>query len=180
MLALATRFEKGRISAMDCVRIIGAGLRGAGYEIANNEVANMHSDGGRGGVRRHRGEVAVGDVRRRRRARQRECRGVAWRPFPWDDVMAVGFGVLGLAPSVLWSMTMKEFEAAVRGRIGPGAGEALSRGRWSAGGEFPDRQGVGRSERSEVRHLGRQSVGLRCVRYAHAAHSDLRRGAALG
>ena len=37
--------------------------------------------------------------------------------------MAVGFGVLGLAPSVFWSMTMKEFEAAVRGRLGPGAGD---------------------------------------------------------
>ena len=49
MLALATRFEKGRIAAMDCVRIIGAGLRGAGYEIANSEVAAMHSDRGAAG-----------------------------------------------------------------------------------------------------------------------------------
>ena len=49
MLALATRFEKGRIAAMDCVRIIGAGLRGAGYEIPNNEVAAMHSDAGAAG-----------------------------------------------------------------------------------------------------------------------------------
>jgi hypothetical protein len=49
MLALASRFESGRISAMDCVRIIGAGLRGAGYEIANGEVANMHCEGGAAG-----------------------------------------------------------------------------------------------------------------------------------
>ena len=30
MLALATRFEKGRLSARDAVRLIGAGLRGGG------------------------------------------------------------------------------------------------------------------------------------------------------
>ncbi len=29
MLALATRFEAGRLSARDCVRVIGAGLRGS-------------------------------------------------------------------------------------------------------------------------------------------------------
>jgi hypothetical protein len=49
MLALATRFEKGRISARDCVRIIGAGLRGAGHEIANDAVARMASEGGAAG-----------------------------------------------------------------------------------------------------------------------------------
>ena len=46
MLALATRFETGRISATDCVRIIGAGLRGAGYEITDTEVGAMQSEGG--------------------------------------------------------------------------------------------------------------------------------------
>jgi hypothetical protein len=49
MLALATRFEKGRISARDCVRIIGAGLRGAGHEIANEAVSRMASEGGAAG-----------------------------------------------------------------------------------------------------------------------------------
>ena len=47
--ALAARFEKGRISARDCVRIIGAGLRGAGHEIANDAVARMASEGGAAG-----------------------------------------------------------------------------------------------------------------------------------
>lgn len=32
--------------------------------------------------------------------------------------MAVGLGLLGLAPAVLWAMTPCEFEAAVRGRLG--------------------------------------------------------------
>jgi hypothetical protein len=49
MLALATRFETGRISARDCVRIIGAGLRGAGHEVANDAVARMASAGGAAG-----------------------------------------------------------------------------------------------------------------------------------
>ena len=49
MLALASRFEKGRLSARDCVRIIGAGLRGAGYDIADGPVAAMHAEGGAAG-----------------------------------------------------------------------------------------------------------------------------------
>jgi Phage tail tube protein, GTA-gp10 len=49
MLALATRFEKGRLSARDCVRVIGAGLRGAGYEIDDTSAGAMSADGGAAG-----------------------------------------------------------------------------------------------------------------------------------
>jgi len=49
MLVLASRFETGRISAMDAVRIIGAGLRGAGYERSDNEVTRMTAEGGAAG-----------------------------------------------------------------------------------------------------------------------------------
>lgn len=49
MLALAGRFETGRLSARDCVRIIGAGLRGAGYEIRDEDVAVMSSERGAAG-----------------------------------------------------------------------------------------------------------------------------------
>jgi len=49
MLALATRFETGRISARDCVRILGAGLRGAGHEVGNDAVARMAGEGGAAG-----------------------------------------------------------------------------------------------------------------------------------
>ncbi len=44
MIALAARFETGRISATDCVRIVGAGLRGAGHDISNDVVATMKSE----------------------------------------------------------------------------------------------------------------------------------------
>jgi hypothetical protein len=46
MLALAQRFEGGRLSARDCVRIIGAGLRGGGHKIADEAVARMQAEGG--------------------------------------------------------------------------------------------------------------------------------------
>ena len=46
MLALAQRFEGGRLSARDCVRIIGAGLRGAGHDIPDEAVARMQANGG--------------------------------------------------------------------------------------------------------------------------------------
>ena len=41
MLGLAERFEKGRLSAKDAIRIIGAGLRGAGHDVGDDAVAKM-------------------------------------------------------------------------------------------------------------------------------------------
>jgi len=49
MIALAARFETGRISATDCLRIVGAGLRGAGHDISNDQVATMKSELGAAG-----------------------------------------------------------------------------------------------------------------------------------
>jgi hypothetical protein len=49
MLALAERFQSGRLSARDAARIIGAGLRGAGHDIADAAVASMQADGGAAG-----------------------------------------------------------------------------------------------------------------------------------
>jgi hypothetical protein len=46
LIALAERFEQGRISATDAIRIIGAGLRGAGEEVTSQDVAAMAIDGG--------------------------------------------------------------------------------------------------------------------------------------
>ena len=46
LLALAERFERGRISANDAILVIGAGLRGAGHTISNDELATMQIDGG--------------------------------------------------------------------------------------------------------------------------------------
>jgi hypothetical protein len=49
LVALAERFGSGRLSARDLVRIIGAGLRGAGETIGDDEVAAMTVDGGAAG-----------------------------------------------------------------------------------------------------------------------------------
>jgi len=49
MLSLASRFETGRISAMDAVKIIAAGLRGAGHDCSNEDVARMTTEGGAAG-----------------------------------------------------------------------------------------------------------------------------------
>ena len=49
MLALATRFENGRLAARDCQRIIGAGLRGAGYQISDEDVGSLSAVGGAAG-----------------------------------------------------------------------------------------------------------------------------------
>lgn len=44
MVALAQRFEQGRIRSIDAMKIIGAGLRGAGCEISDADVATMRAD----------------------------------------------------------------------------------------------------------------------------------------
>ena len=49
MLALASRFEAGRLSARDAVRIIGAGLRGGGLDLDDARIARMQADGGASG-----------------------------------------------------------------------------------------------------------------------------------
>ncbi len=46
LIAIAERFEKGRIGATDAIRVIGAGLRGAGNAVSNDEVAAMTARGG--------------------------------------------------------------------------------------------------------------------------------------
>lgn len=46
LVALAERFGSGRLSASDIVRIIAAGLRGAGETVSDSEVAAMRADGG--------------------------------------------------------------------------------------------------------------------------------------
>jgi hypothetical protein len=52
LAALAERFGSGRLRARDLVRIIAAGLRGAGEAVSDEEVARMAvADGAHGYVR---------------------------------------------------------------------------------------------------------------------------------
>lgn len=52
LLAIAERFETGRIRASDAIRVIGAGLRGAGHDITDGTVANLRAEGGAAGYLR--------------------------------------------------------------------------------------------------------------------------------
>ncbi|MET4632358.1 gene transfer agent family protein [Kaistia defluvii] len=47
--ALAARFGEGRLSARDAIRILGAGLRGAGESIDDHQVAAMRAPNGAAG-----------------------------------------------------------------------------------------------------------------------------------
>lgn len=47
--ALAARFGEGRLSARDAIRILGAGLRGAGESIDDHQVAAMRTARGAAG-----------------------------------------------------------------------------------------------------------------------------------
>jgi len=46
LVALTERFGAGRLKARDLTRIIGAGLRGAGEAVSDEEVAGMAVEGG--------------------------------------------------------------------------------------------------------------------------------------
>ena len=49
MLSLANRFAAGRLSARDAIRVLGAGLRGAGHDLGDADIACMQADGGAAG-----------------------------------------------------------------------------------------------------------------------------------
>ncbi|WEX07732.1 gene transfer agent family protein [Chelativorans sp. AA-79] len=49
---LVERFGTGRLSARDMSAIIAAGLRGGGHEVSENEVRDMHCEGGAAGFAR--------------------------------------------------------------------------------------------------------------------------------
>ena len=57
LVALAERFGSGRLSARDLVRILGAGLRGAGETVSDDEVAAMTAEGGAAGYVRIAAEL---------------------------------------------------------------------------------------------------------------------------
>ena len=44
--SLAERFSTGRLSSDDMLKLIGAGLRGAGHTLTNEDVAQMQAEGG--------------------------------------------------------------------------------------------------------------------------------------
>ena len=50
--ALAVRFSGGLLSSTDLIRIVGAGLRGAGEPVTDTEVAGMATEGGVAGLAR--------------------------------------------------------------------------------------------------------------------------------
>lgn len=49
LTALVQRFSTGRLSAGDMVRVIGAGLRGAGHAVGDDEVRAMRTENGAAG-----------------------------------------------------------------------------------------------------------------------------------
>jgi hypothetical protein len=57
LVALAARFESGRLKARDLIVIIAAGLRGAGERVVDDDVAAMTVEGGVAGFARIAAEL---------------------------------------------------------------------------------------------------------------------------
>jgi uncharacterized phage protein (TIGR02216 family) len=43
------------------------------------------------------------------------------RPFPWDEAIGFGLGVLRLSPAAFWAMTPRELALAIRAVTGGAA-----------------------------------------------------------
>jgi Phage tail tube protein, GTA-gp10 len=52
LISIAERFETGCIKATDAIKVIGAGLRGSGTKINDEDVANLTVPGGAAGYLR--------------------------------------------------------------------------------------------------------------------------------
>lgn len=57
LIALTERFGRGRLAARDATRILAAGLRGAGEDVTEDEVARMTTPGGAAGFARIVGDL---------------------------------------------------------------------------------------------------------------------------
>jgi hypothetical protein len=53
IMALGERFGQGRLSARDIIRVLGAGLRGAGETITDEKLATLEIEGGAAMAARH-------------------------------------------------------------------------------------------------------------------------------
>ncbi len=42
----------------------------------------------------------------------------AFRPFPWDEAIGFGLGVLKLSPQAFWAMTPRELALAIQAATG--------------------------------------------------------------
>ena len=112
---LVERFSRGRLSATDLIRIVGAGLRGAGHAIADEAVRAMQADNGAAGFATIVAELLTatfGAAPKARRETLDRRSGRAER-ISLGPVMAAGFGLLRLSPKTFWSMTPRELERAM-------------------------------------------------------------------
>lgn len=61
-------------------------------------------------------------------------------PFPWDQAMGFGFGVLRLSPETFWRMTPRELAHAIRAVRGPGGAPLARKDLAALMRAFPDKQ----------------------------------------
>ncbi|MFC0219228.1 rcc01693 family protein [Pseudochelatococcus lubricantis] len=115
LVALGRRLAAGGLSARDITHILQAGLHGAGSSL----------DASRLPVARALPEIlrAVTELLTATFGQEEAAGGPshavdATRPFPWEEAMRLGFGVLRLSSRAFWGMTPRELAAAA-GIYGP-------------------------------------------------------------
>ncbi|MEA2990405.1 MAG: hypothetical protein QOG83_3116 [Alphaproteobacteria bacterium] len=143
LVALAERFGSGRLKAADLTNIIGAGLRGAGEAVTDEEVARMAVADGAQGYVRIAGALIAATFGRRTSAGPSVAAGGGRPqrpPFAWTEIIGFGLGVLRLSPDAFWRMTPRELSYAIAAVAGPPGGQ-MARGEFDRlMALFPDRR----------------------------------------
>ena len=106
LVALGERFSTGRLSARDMLAVLAAGLRGGGESFSDEDAGSLSAEGGIGELARIVTELlAVTFLVRKpngtseRRACRKPPLAAVRDPFPWDEAMHFGLGVLRLSPN---------------------------------------------------------------------------------
>jgi len=81
-----------------------------------------------------------------RRAQGRAPQDEGLRPFPWDDAIGFGLGVLKLAPDAFWRMTPRELALAAKA-LNPQSGAIDRPGLAQLMQRFPDVRSIRQSRR---------------------------------
>jgi hypothetical protein len=113
LMGLAERFEAGRLSAREAIAVIGAGLRGAGHQVSDDEVARLPVDGGAAVYVRLVADLleatfAAPDAA----AVSRTKPGAATAPVGCQTLFGFAVAGLGLSSREAWAATPRELALA--------------------------------------------------------------------
>jgi uncharacterized phage protein (TIGR02216 family) len=114
LASLAARFGAGGLRAEDLIRLLGAGLRGGGHPLSDNDVRALPLAGALGETADAVSALldATFGAAKPSSAAGRVTASEP-RPFPWAEVLHFAFRILRWPPETVWRATPREIAAAL-------------------------------------------------------------------